>query len=316
MKKLFTVALALVLLVAFATTASATTYLGLATGGTTGTYYALGGEMAALWMSKVADVDVSAQTTGGSKANIILINDGDAELGTVQNDVMYYAYQGDQDFFEGQVIDSFTAIGSLYPELVQIVVAADSDIQTIADLKGRSVGIGAVGSGVSFNAIQILANAGLTLEDIDEQYLSFDESAVAFQNQQIECFFVTSGLPNTSIVEVDTKRPVRLLGLDEAAMESLMASYSFYVPVTVEAGTYSGMAEEVTVPAVNAVLIAANSVDEEVVYQLTKALYENAEELTNAKKSYITVENAVEGIPTPFHPGAERYFKEIGLLQD
>ena len=313
MKKGFALALTL-LLVLTASTAFGTTDLGLATGGTTGTYYALGGDIAALWMAKLPDVDVSAQTTGGSKANIILINDGDAELGTVQNDVMYYAYQGDQDFFDGKVIDSFVAVGALYPELCQIVVAADSGIQTVSDLKGKAVSIGAVGSGVYFNAVQILGKAGLTLDDVQEQYLSFDESATAFQNQQIDAFFITAGLPNPSIIEVANKRGVRLIGLTETEMADLMAQYSFYVPVTVPAGTYNGMESDVVVPAVSAVLICAKDMDEELVYNLTKVLYGDTAELSHAKKEMISAQYAVTGIPVPFHPGAERYFTEIGVL--
>lgn len=315
MKKALSILLAIALLMG-ATSAVAAEFLGLATGGTTGTYYALGGDIAALWMAKIPDIDVTAQTTGGSKANIILINEGDAELATVQNDVMSYAYAGDKDFFDGQVIDSFVAIGALYPELVQIVVGADSDIKTIADLKDKSVSIGAVGSGVYFNAIQILGNAGLTLDDVNEQYLSFDESATAFQNNQVDAFFITAGLPNTSIVEVANKRSVRLLGLDEADMAKLMAEYAYYVPVTVPAGTYNGMDADVTVPAVSAVLICAKDLDEELVYSLAKTLYESKDELSHAKKNEISAEYGVSGIPVPFHAGAERYFKEIGLLGD
>ena len=316
MKKLFSVVLVLMLLLSAVSAVAETTYLGLATGGTTGTYYALGGDIASLWMAKIPDLDVTAQTTGGSKANIILINDGDAELANVQNDVMSYAYAGDKDFFEGQVIDSFVAIGALYPELVQIVVAADSDIKTIADLKGKSVSIGAVGSGVYFNAVQLLGNVGLTLDDINEQYLSFDESSTAFQNNQIDAFFITAGLPNTSIVEVANKRNVRLLGLDSAEMEKLMAAYAYYVPVTVPAGTYNGMDADVTVAAVSAVLICAKDLDEELVYNLTKTLYADTAELSHAKKAEISAEKAVQGIPVPFHPGAEKYFKEIGALAE
>lgn len=296
--------------------AFATEYLGLATGGTAGTYYALGGDIAALWMSKIPDLDVTAQSTGGSKANIILINEGDAELATVQNDVMYYAYEGNQDFFDGQVIDSFQAIGYLYPELVQIVVAADSDIHSIADLKGKQVSVGAVGSGVYFNAVQILGNAGLTMDDITPHYLSFDESASSFQNKQIDAFFITAGLPNTAIVEVANKIDVRLIGLDEADMTKLSETYSYYVPVTVPAGTYNGMTEDVTVPAVGAVLICSKDLSEDLVYNLTKVLYEDTAELSHAKKAEISAENAVKGIPVPFHPGAEKYFKEKGLLAD
>jgi TRAP transporter TAXI family solute receptor len=314
MKRLFAFCLSLILVFSIAGVAGATEYLGLATGGTTGTYYALGGDIAALWMANIENLDVSAQSTGGSKANIILINDGEAELATVQNDVMYYAYQGDKDFFDGQVIDSFQAIGALYPELVQIVVAADSGIKTVADLKGRNVSVGAVGSGVYFNAVQILENAGLTLSDITAHHYSFDESATAFQNQQIDAFFVTSGLPNTSIIEVANKRDVNLIGLDEAALTSLSEKYSFYVPVTVPAGTYNGMAEDVTVPAVSAVLICKKDLSEDLVYQLTKVLFEKTGDLTHAKKEMISAESAVKGVPVPFHPGAEKYFKELGLL--
>ena len=314
MKKLFALCLSLILALSMSGVAGATEYLGLATGGTTGTYYALGGDIAALWMANIEGLDVSAQSTGGSKANIILINDGEAELATVQNDVMYYAYQGDKDFFDGQVIDSFQAIGALYPELVQIVVAADSGIKTVADLKGRNVSVGAVGSGVYFNAVQILENAGLTLADITAHHYSFDESATAFQNQQIDAFFVTSGLPNTSIIEVANKRDVNLIGLDEASLAALSEKYSFYVPVTVPAGTYNGMTEDVTVPAVSAVLICKKDLVEDLVYQLTKVLFEKAGDLTHAKKELISAESAVKGVPVPFHPGAERYFTELGLL--
>lgn len=312
MKKSFVVLLAIMMLL-ISVPAFATEYLGLATGGTAGTYYALGGDIAALWMAKIPDLDVTAQSTGGSKANIILINDGDAELATVQNDVMAYAYAGNE-FFDNQVIDSFEAIGYLYPELVQIVVAADSDIHTVADLQGKQVSIGAVGSGVFFNAVQILGNAGLGLEDIVPHYLSFDESATSFQNKQIDAFFVTAGLPNTAIVEVSNKIDVRLIGLDDGDMAKLTGEYAYYVPVTVPAGTYNGMAEDVTVPAVGAVLICSRDLSEDLVYSLTRTLYEDTAELSHAKKAEISAESAVKGIPVPFHPGAEKYFKEKGLI--
>lgn len=315
MKKLLSLVLVLALCICNVP-ALAAEFLGLATGGTTGTYYALGGDIASLWMAKIPDLDVTAQTTGGSKANIILINEGDAELATVQNDVMSYAYAGDKDFFDGQTIDSFVAVGALYPELVQIVVDAGSDIRSIADLKGRSVSIGAVGSGVYFNAVQLLGNAGLTLDDVKPQYLSFDESATAFQNNQIDAFFITAGLPNTSIVEVANKRNVRLLGLSEEEMAKLQGQYAYYTPVVVPAETYNGMTEDVTVAAVSAVLICSRELSEDLVYELTRTLYEDTAELSHAKKAEISAENAVKGVPVPFHPGAEKYFKEKGLLAD
>lgn len=312
-KRLLSLVMALVLVFGLAGVAQATEYLNVATGGTSGTYYPLGGDIATLLTNKVAGVEATAQATGASQENLRLLNAGDAELAIVQNDVMDYAYKGTESF-EGEVITSFTAIGALYPELLQIVVAADSDIQTIADLKGRAVSIGAAGSGTAINAIQILGNAGLTLDDVDEQYLSFKESADAFQNLQIEAFFVTAGLPNAAIQEVATARQVRLLGLDDESMAKLTETYSFYVPYTVPAGTYSGMEADVVVPSISAVLAVKADLDEELVYQITKALYEDTAELSHAKKSEITKENAVKGIPVPFHAGAERYFKEQGLI--
>ena len=195
MKKFLVLLLTLALVLTSLSVLAETTYLGITTGGTAGTYYPLGGEIAALWMKHIPGLDVSVQSSGGSKDNILKMNNKEADLGTVQNDVMYYAYQGDQDFFAGEVIDSFVAIGYLYPELVQVVVAADSDIKTIADLKGKNVSVGAVGSGVYFNAVQLLGEAGLTLEDIKPQHLSFDESATSFQNRQLDAFFVTPACP-------------------------------------------------------------------------------------------------------------------------
>ncbi|NLW20360.1 MAG: TAXI family TRAP transporter solute-binding subunit [Clostridiales bacterium] len=314
MKKLLVTLLTLALVFTALSALAQTTYLGITTGGTAGTYYPLGGEIAALWMKHIPDLDVSVQSSGGSKDNILKMNSSEADLGTVQNDVMYYAYQGDADFFAGEVIDSFVAIGYLYPELVQVVVAADSDIQTIADLKGKNVSVGAVGSGVYFNAVQLLGEAGLALEDIKPQYLSFDESATSFQNRQLDAFFVTAGLPNPAIMDVDSKRDVRLIGLPDEQMAALQEKYAFYVPVVVPAGSYKGIQQDVTVPAVGAVLICSKDLDEELVYQLTKVLYENKDEMTHAKKEFISAQAAVEGIPVPFHPGAEKYFQEQGLL--
>ncbi len=314
MKRTLSLLLAVLLLLGSAAALAETKMWGITTGGTGGTYYPLGGEIAALWMKHIPNLDISVQTSGGSKDNILKMNNNEAEFGTVQNDVMYYAYNGDKDFFGGEVIDSFVAIGALYPEFVQVVVAADSDIQTIADLKGKNVSVGAVGSGVYFNAVQLLGEAGLKLEDVKAQHLSFDESATSFQNRQLDAFFVTAGLPNPAIMDVDSKRDVRLIGLTDEQMAALQAKYSFYVPVVVPAGSYKGIKEDVTVPAVGAVLICRKNLPEDVVYEMTKVLFENTDELTHAKKVFIKAENAVKGVPVPFHPGAEKYFKEKGLL--
>ncbi len=326
MKKGIALFLALCLSLSAGLTALADEYLVFSTGGTAGTYYAFGGEIASLLSKHVEGLDVTAQTSGGSKANILALVQEEAELGWTQNDVMSYAYQGTDDF-GGAPINSFSAIASIYPEVVHLVAAKDSGITSIADLKGKNVGVGAVGSGVYFNAIQILGMAGLTLEDVTPHYLSFAESADSFQNRQVDAFFIVSGFPNAAIVDVALKREISLLTFDDANMKKLQEKYVVYVTDTIPAGTYAGVDTDVVVPAISAVLVASNNLSEDVVYNMTKALFENKDELTNVKKAYITPETAIKGIPTSsddaakgitdgsFHPGALRYYKEIGILQ-
>lgn len=312
MKKTLSLILTLVFALGLCASAQATTYIALGTGGTSGTYYALGADIAALWMANIADLDVTVQPTDASKDNIVFIEDGEIDLATVQNDAMAYAYEGNE-FYGNEVFNGFYAIGTLYPEAVQCVVAADSDILTVADLKGKNVSVGAPGSGTYMNAEQVLAAAGLSIEtDIHPQYLSFSESSTAFQDGQIDAFFVTSGVPNTAVVEVTTKRDVRVLAPTEAEWSFLDENYKFYVPYTILAGTYTGMTEDAVVPAVMATLIVSKDADADLVYDLTKVLFEKTADLTHAKKSEISAETAVTGVPTPFHAGAARYYAELG----
>ena len=325
MKKLLALVLALAMTtVAFG--ALADEYLMFSTGGTTGTYYAFGGEIAALLTSKIDGLEVTAQASGGSKANILAITEGEAQLGWTQNDVMSYAYQGTEDF-GGKPVETFAAIAAIYPEVVHLVVAKDSGITKVEDLKGKNVGVGAVGSGVYFNAVQILEIAGMTLNDIVPHYLSFAESAESFQNRQVEAFFVVSAFPNASIVDVALKRPVSILTFEGDQLAQLQAKYTYYVTDTIPAGTYEGLDADVVVPAISAVLVVSNELDEDLVYNITKTLFEGKDELTNAKKAYISAESAVLGVPTStsdaangvtggtFHPGAVKYYKEIGVMQ-
>ncbi|NLD34740.1 MAG: TAXI family TRAP transporter solute-binding subunit [Clostridiales bacterium] len=311
MKRILALVFALCLLTALP--ASAVTVLTMGTGGTAGTYYAFGSEIATMWNRSDLDVEVTPLVTGASKANIVEVCDGGYQLGWSQNDTIFYAYNGDKDIFEGEKFDNFYAMAALYPEAVHLVVAADGDIKNIEDLKGKAVSIGAAGSGTSINALQILELAGLTTEDIKVQWLSFDESSTAFQNMTIDAFFVTAGIPNTGIISAAIKRPVRLISLTDEQMATLQEKYSFYVPVKVPAGTYEGQEPEVTIPSITATIIVAKDLDEELVYNLTKALFEKKGEMTHAKAQVLDPAFAVEGIPCPIHPGAAKYFTEVGV---
>ena len=312
MKKLLAIALAM-LFVLGAGSAMATTYITLGTGGTTGTYYALGAEIASMWMNNIEDLDVTVQPTDASKDNIVFVNDGQIDVATVQNDSAYYAYQGELYADSDEVFDGFYAIGSLYPEAVQLMVAADSDLTDLSQLAGLNVGVGAAGSGTIINAEQLLAAAGVSMEDIKPQYLGFAETATAFQDLQIDAGFITSGSPNASIIEAANARPIKLLTLTDEQWDKLTTDYAFYAPATIPAGTYEGMEEDIVVPAITALLIVSKDADEELVYQLTKTLFECNDQIGHAKGADLKVETAVEGVPVPFHPGAARYFAECGF---
>lgn len=326
MKKLAAI-LMTILMIATAIGATAdTSYLVFSTGGTTGVYYMFGGELATLWMNHVPDADVTVQSSGGSKDNILALYQGEAEIAWTQNDVMSYAYDGG-DFFAGTVADNFSAIAAVYPEVIQLVVAKDSGITSVKELAGHQVSVGPMGSGHYFNALQILEINGMTIDDIKPQYLSNSEVIESFQNKQIDAFFLTAAYPHATVTDVCLKREIEIIGFTEDEIKALQEKYSFFVTDTIPAGTYEGVAEEKLVPAISAVLVARDDVAEDVVYELTKALFEHSDELTNAKKSYISVESAVKGIPVKsadkeagvtigsFHPGALKYFKEIGVIE-
>ena len=313
-KRILSMLLVAVMLVSLAASASAATFLSIATGGTSGTYYPLGGDLANLFSTVIPDVNASAQATGGSADNLRLIDGEEAELGTVQNDVSYFAYTG-TDSFEGEQITSFSVISSLYAEYVQIVVRADSDIQTIADFKGKSISIGAAGSGVYTNALHVLEAAGLTLDDIDAQYLSFSESADGLKNKQIDAAFVCAGIPNAAVTELASTVGVRLIALSDEEVTALTTAHPTYANLKLPAATYD-LAEDVNCIAITALLVCSNNLDEELVYQMTKAMYEQEGILTHAKAAEITLDTAFVGVgDLPLHPGAARYYAEVGAAQ-
>ena len=279
-----------------------------------------GGEIATLWMKYVEDTDITVQSSGGSKDNILALFQGDAEIAWTQNDVMSYAYNGGE-FFAGTVANNYSALGSIYPEVLQIVVAKDSGIKSVKDLAGHNVSVGPMGSGHYFNALQILELNGMSVKDIKPHYLSNSEVIESFQNKQIDAFFLTAAYPHATVVDVAMKRDIEILSFTQEEIATLQAKYSFYVTDTIPAGTYDGVESEKFVPAISAVLVVRDDVPEDIVYGLTKTLFEHSNELTNAKKSYISVTNAVKGIPSKandgigsFHSGALRYYREIGVI--
>jgi len=287
--------------------------INVGTGGSTGTYYGFCNVISTVIKEKTG-AQLMVQSSGASKANILGVDDGEVDMAIVQNDVMDYAFNGTSLFADVGAIDSFSTLGAAYAEVCQIVAKADSGIKTVADLKGKKVSVGDSGSGVEFNAQQILGAYGVTFDDIDKQNLSFQASADALKDGKIDAFFCTAGAPTVAITDLATTTGIVLVEIDAEHLAALQKDYGFYAEYKVPAGTYKGIDSEVTTVAVKATFIVSNDLDEETVYQLTKAIYENAGEYAHEKAAEMTLEYAVSSISVPFHPGAERYFKEVGVI--
>ena len=288
--------------------------LTLATGGTTGTYYAVGGVLATVLNPVLDGSSLTVTSTGASKANIQIIDDEDAELGIVQNDVMSYAYTG-TDLFEAEgAYDSFSTVAGLYDETIQIITC-DSSISTVADLAGKTVSVGDAGSGTEFNAKQVLEAYDLSFDDIKVVNASFGDSAESLKDGKIDAAFVVAGAPTTAVVDLATVKDVSLVQLDEEHIEKLQSKYDFYTTTVIPAGTYKGIEEDATTVSVRATLIASNEVEEDVIYDLLSAMFEHKDELIagHAKFEFLNVEDAVKGISVPFHPGAAKYYAEQGI---
>ncbi len=311
-KRLFSViALALVCILCFASCGGAAK-MTMGTGGTSGTYYAFGGVLGQ-YIKNHGGVDVNVVSTDGSKANIQSIDSGDYQLGTVQSDVMAYAWNGTNSFAEEGAIKTFRVVGGLYAEAVQLVTM-NPEIKSVADLAGKSVSIGAPGSGVYFNAIDVLAAAGLTENDINAQYQSFADSAEALKDGKIEAAFIVAGAPTPAITELATTASAYLVPIDGEIADAVMASCPYYTKYTIPAGTYPGQDADVETVTVKATLIVSADADEETVYNLTKAIFDNAEAIAaeNAKGAELSLDNATSGMTAPFHKGAAKYFAEKG----
>ena len=311
MKKLFALVLAVCLLTGLTSCGGGKLFM--ATGSETGTYYAFGIAFTQVLKDK-AGVEIGVQSTGASKANIQLIDSGDVNLAIVQNDVMDYAYNGTNTFAEEGAITSFAAICTMYPETIQIV--AKSDIKSVADLKGKTVSVGDVGSGTEFNAAQIFEAYGMTFDDIQKQNLGFTDSADKFKDGQLDAFFCTAGAPTVAITELATSTDFTILSIGAEELAWLQENYGYYTQYDMPAGTYENVTEDVTTVAVMATLICDADLDEQTVYDITKGIYENLGDITaaHAKGAELVLEKATDGISTPMHPGAVKYFTEKGVI--
>ncbi len=312
MKRILAIVLALAMVFVLAACGESTT-MTMGTGGTAGTYYGYGGILGNQ-IKTSSGITVNVVSTDGSKANILGIEAGNYQLGTVQSDVMAYAYEGSRSFEKEGKIDSFRVIGGLYAEAVQLITM-DPAIKSVADLAGKKVSIGAAGSGVYFNAIDILGAADLKESDIQPQYQSFADSADALKDGKIDAAFIVAGAPTPAIQELCTTAKAYLVPIDGAVAETLMKNSPYYTTYKIPAGTYDGQAEDVTTVTVKATLIVSTSASEDDVYNITKSIFDNIDTITSAhaKGAELSIENATSGMTAPFHAGAAKYYAEKGF---
>lgn len=286
--------------------------LKMATGGTTGTYYAYGGIIAGELENAIDGLSCTVHDSGASKSNVFELIDGEADMAFAQNDVTYYAITGTDLFASDGAQEGFSVMAGLYPEVVQIV--ASKDITDISQLVGKKVSVGDAGSGTEFNARQILEAYGISFDDISVQNLDFGNSATALKDGKIDAFFTVAGAPTTNIVDLCTTTTVNILGLDDEHVAALQSKYSFYTTYTIESGTYTGVDYDVNAVAVTATMLVADELSEDTVYALTKALFENADKMEHDKAKFLDPEYAVSGFDDmPIHPGALKYYQEVGV---
>ena len=311
MKKIasFILCLAMLLSLAACSSGSESTELTFGTGGDQGTYYAYGSVLSQ-YVSGKTDVKVTAVTSKGSQANIEDMASGDIQLGFVQSDVMSYAYSGTNLFTEK--VESFSTVAALYMEQVQIVTL-DPSIKSVADLKGKTVSIGATGSGVYFNALDVLGIYGLSESDITPVYQAFGDSVESLQDGKIDAAFIVAGAPTTAVSSIAATNDIYLVSLDEEHVEKLIDLSPYYSAYTIKADTY-GTPEDCTTVAVGAVIIARDDVSEDAVYDFVSTIFENKEEITksHAKGGELDLDFASSITDVPYHKGAAKYFAEKG----
>lgn len=284
----------------------------MGTGGATGNYYAFGNAVCTV-LNKVLGCNITVNSTGGSTENARLLGSGENEFALIQSDVYNYAQEGIELFANG-AITNFQAVSACYPEMVQIVVRKGSGISTVADMKGKNICVGDVGSGYEVAARQILGAYGMTYDDINETFADQSTARNGVQDGTFDAMFMCSGYPNSNVVEMSLNGKIDVISIDQEHLDILTKQYPFYSVFDPEDNEYNLDHNLVSV-AVKSMLVCSDKFSEAEIYELTKALYENLGDIReiNAKANYLSLESALDGIPSNLHPGAAKYYAEKGI---
>ncbi|GAX91041.1 TAXI family TRAP transporter solute-binding subunit [Effusibacillus lacus] len=284
-----------------------------ATGGTGGTYYPLGGAIANVWNQRINELHVTVQSTGASVENMKLLGNKETELAMAINSIAHDAYNGKGAFTKP--IKNFRAVGVIYPEVIQIVTPKNSSIKSLEDLKGKRVSTGPAGSGTAVAAEQILEAYGIKLSELKVFQDTFTDAATKLKDGNLDAAFAILSVPAANIEDIATSKDVRILPVTGQGLETLKRNHPFYTDYVIPANTYKGQSEDVRTVSMQAVLYAREDLPEDIVYQITKTMYEQKDEIAKgyAIGKQISLEKALSGITVPLHSGAEKFYKEKGM---
>lgn len=300
---------------AIAGTAEAQQFVNVLTGGTSGVYYPLGVALSEIYAQGIDGARTQVQATKASVENLNLLEQGKGEIAFSLGDSVKAAVEGDQEAgFPGK-LEKLRGLAAIYPNYIQIVATAESGITTLEDLKGKSLSVGAPASGTELNARAIFAAAGMSYDDIGRvEYLPFAESVELMKNRQLDATLQSAGLGVASIRDLAATVPISVVAVDPAIVEKIGAPF---LTATIPAGTYDGQEADVPTAAVGNFLVTSEAVPEETVYAMTKLLFENLDKLAAAHAAAKAIDpaKALDGMPLPLHPGAEKYYREAGLLK-
>lgn len=290
-------------------------FINVVTGGTSGVYYPLGVAMAELFGENIQGARTQVQATKASVENLNLLGAKKAELAFSIGDSVKYAWEGNKEAGFPRALTDLRAIAAIYPNYIQIVAEGDAGINTVTDLKGKTLSVGAPASGTELNAREIFKAAGMSYADLSKvEYLPYAESAELIKNRQLQSTLQSSGLGVAFIKDLASTHKITIVGIPKETVEKIGAPF---MAATIPAGTYQGINEDIPTAAVRNILVTREGVSDETAYQMTKLIFENLPKLAaaHAAAKGITLDHALDGLPIPLHPGAERYYREVGLIK-
>ena len=293
--------------------------INIATATTGGVYYPLGNAMAQLFNQKIPGIKASAGATAGTPQNVLLMQKKEAEVAFAQNGVAYYAFNG-REMFKDKPTKFLRGITNLYPNVMHIVVAANSNVKSIKDFEGKKFVPGAIGSATEINSKEILGLYGLDYKDkknVKGEYLGYSEAAEALKDGRVDGILIAGGLPTSAVLDAASSLKIRILSLEPEMVAKLKQTMPWYYEITIPKGTYMGQTEDVHTVAVANLLICRDDLSNDLVYNMTKTLHDNQKDLVAAHSAAkdMKLQEALKGMTVPLHPGAEKYYKEKGIVK-